>query len=98
MAEPTRFEKLVADAKKRITEISPQEAAAKTKSSDAVIVDVRERRMGRVAYSRRCPHEPRHGRARSRRKISRSQHHDHLSLRRRRTIRARGRKFAKDGL
>ena len=43
MAEPTRFEKLVADAKKRITEISPQEAAAKTKSSDAVIVDVREK-------------------------------------------------------
>ena len=43
MAEHTRFEKLVADAKKRITEISPQEAAAKTKSSDAVIVDVREK-------------------------------------------------------
>ena len=43
MAEPTRFEKLVADAKKRITEISPQEAAAKTKSSDAVLVDVREK-------------------------------------------------------
>ncbi len=43
MAEHTRFEKLVADAKKGITEISPQEAAAKTKSSDAVIVDVREK-------------------------------------------------------
>ena len=43
MAEHTRFEKLVADAKKHITEISPQEAAAKTKSSDAVIVDVREK-------------------------------------------------------
>jgi rhodanese-related sulfurtransferase len=39
----TRFEKLVADAKKNITEISPEEAAAKSKSGDAVIVDVREK-------------------------------------------------------
>src|SRR5438067_10991910 len=43
MAEHKGFEKLVADAKKKITEISPTDAAAKTKSSDAVIVDVREK-------------------------------------------------------
>jgi rhodanese-related sulfurtransferase len=43
MAEHARFEKLVADAKKRITEISPTDAAAKLKSDDAVIVDVREK-------------------------------------------------------
>ena len=43
MAEHTRFEKLVADAKKNITEISPQDAAAKSQSGDAVIVDVREK-------------------------------------------------------
>jgi rhodanese-related sulfurtransferase len=43
MAEHTRFEKLVADAKKRITEISPQGAAAKSQSGEAVIVDVREK-------------------------------------------------------
>src|SRR2546428_13389827 len=43
MAEPARFEKLVADAKKKITEISPQDAAAKSKSGEAVIVDVREK-------------------------------------------------------
>ncbi len=43
MAQPTRFEKLVADAKKNITEISPAEAAAKIKSGDAVIIDVREK-------------------------------------------------------
>ena len=43
MGEHTRFEKLVADAKKRITEISPQDAAAKSQSGDAVIVDVREK-------------------------------------------------------
>ena len=43
MAEHTRFEKLVADAKKNITEISPTDAASKVKSSNAVIVDVREK-------------------------------------------------------
>src|SRR5437868_11278370 len=38
------FQDLVADAKKKITEISPTDAASKTKSSaDAVIVDVREK-------------------------------------------------------
>jgi rhodanese-related sulfurtransferase len=43
MAEHTGYGQLVADAKKKITEISPTDAAAKTKnSSDAVIVDVRE--------------------------------------------------------
>jgi len=43
MAEHSGFEKLVADAKKKITEISPTEAAAKSKSGEAVIVDVREK-------------------------------------------------------
>jgi phage shock protein E len=43
MVEHTRFEKLVAQAKKHITEISPQDAAAKLGSGDAVVVDVREK-------------------------------------------------------
>jgi rhodanese-related sulfurtransferase len=43
MAEHTRFEKLVGDAKKNIKEISPTEAAAKLKSGGAVVVDVREK-------------------------------------------------------
>ena len=43
MGEHSAFEKLVADAKKKITEISPTEAAAKSKSGEAVIVDVREK-------------------------------------------------------
>src|SRR5436305_14897042 len=43
MAEHRGFQELVTDAKKKITEISPTDAAAKTKSSDAVIVDVREK-------------------------------------------------------
>ena len=37
------FQELVADAKKKITEISPTDAAVKAKSSDVVIVDVREK-------------------------------------------------------
>jgi phage shock protein E len=43
MAKHTRFEKLVADAKKNLREISPQDAAAKSQNGEAVIVDVREK-------------------------------------------------------
>jgi len=43
MAGHSGFEKLVAEAKKKITEISPTEAAAKSKSGEAVIIDVREK-------------------------------------------------------
>ena len=43
MAEHTGFQTLVAEAKKHVTEISPQAAAAKLSSGDAVIVDVREK-------------------------------------------------------
>jgi rhodanese-related sulfurtransferase len=43
MAEHSGFEKLVAEAKEKIIEISPAEAAAKSKSGDAMIVDVREK-------------------------------------------------------
>jgi rhodanese-related sulfurtransferase len=43
MSEHSGFEKLVAEAKKKITEISPTEVAAKSKSGEAVIIDVREK-------------------------------------------------------
>src|ERR1700736_1214168 len=43
MAEHKGFQERVADAKKKITEISPTDAASKSKSSDAAIVDVREK-------------------------------------------------------
>jgi phage shock protein E len=43
MAEHSGFEKLVAEAKKKITEISPTESAEKLKGGEAVIVDVREK-------------------------------------------------------
>ena len=42
MGKHTRFEKLVANAKRNITEISPEDAAAKLKNGEAMIVDVRE--------------------------------------------------------
>src|SRR5438874_9173986 len=43
MAEHARFQKLVTEAKKNITEISPQDAAAKLKSGEATIIDVRDK-------------------------------------------------------
>src|SRR5689334_14634739 len=43
MAEHSGFQQLVAEAKKHITEISPQDAAAKLNSGDAVVVDVRDK-------------------------------------------------------
>jgi len=42
MAEHKGFQDLVAEAKKSITEISPEEAAAKMQNAEAKIVDVRE--------------------------------------------------------
>ncbi len=43
MEKHTRFEKLVAEAKKNIREISPEDAAPKLKRGEAAIVDVREK-------------------------------------------------------
>src|SRR5215475_5489506 len=43
MAEHDGFQKLVAEAKKHITEISPQDAAAKLNNGEAVVVDVRDK-------------------------------------------------------
>ena|ERR1043166_2147615 len=43
MAEHKGFRKLVAEAKKHITEMSPQDVAAKLKNGEAVVVDVRDK-------------------------------------------------------
>jgi phage shock protein E len=43
MAEHSGFKKLVAEAKKHVTEISPQDAAAKLESGEAVMIDVRDK-------------------------------------------------------
>jgi rhodanese-related sulfurtransferase len=42
MGEHARFEKLVGEAKRNITEISPKDAAAKLESGEAIIIDVRD--------------------------------------------------------
>ena len=42
MAEHARFEKLVAEAKKNIQEISPQEAAAAITGGNTLLIDVRD--------------------------------------------------------
>jgi rhodanese-related sulfurtransferase len=38
-----RYQKLVAEAKRNVTEIRPTDAAEKMKSGDAVVIDVREK-------------------------------------------------------
>jgi rhodanese-related sulfurtransferase len=43
MAAGARYQKLVDDAKRNVTEIRPTDAAEKIKSGNAVIVDVREK-------------------------------------------------------
>jgi rhodanese-related sulfurtransferase len=42
MAEHARFEKLVAEAKENVQEISPQDASSALKRGDALLVDVRD--------------------------------------------------------
>ena len=42
MERPNRFQKLVAEAKKQITEISPADALKAAEDADAVLIDVRE--------------------------------------------------------
>lgn len=42
MEQPNRFQKLVAEAKKQITEISPADARQQVDAGEAVLIDVRE--------------------------------------------------------
>jgi rhodanese-related sulfurtransferase len=92
MAEHTRFEKLVAEAKKNITEISPQDAAAKLKSGEALIVDVREKDEWdeeHIPTANAFGAESWHDRVGDREKSSRPKRNDNLPLRRRRPVCAR---------
>src|SRR5256714_13053252 len=43
MSGPNRYQQLVSEAKKHVTEISPEEAANKLQNKEAIIVDVREK-------------------------------------------------------
>jgi len=51
-----RFQKLVADAKKNITEISPQEAQGQTERGDAIMIDVREEEDWREDHAKGAKH------------------------------------------
>ena len=43
MAERDRYQQLVAEAKKNVTEISPEDAVNKLQNKEAVVVDVRDK-------------------------------------------------------
>lgn len=51
-----RFQKLVAEAKKNITEISPAEAQQQTERGDAVLIDVREDEDWREDHAKGAKH------------------------------------------
>ena len=51
-----RFQKLVAEAKKNITEISPAHAQKQTEAGDAVLIDVREEEDWRQDHAKGAKH------------------------------------------
>jgi len=96
MAKRALYEKLVADAKKKITEISPQDAAARSKSGEAVIVDVRDKdEWDEEQIPARFTGVAEPSSSTSKKKF-RYKRNDRLPLRRA-AFRARSRKSAKDG-
>jgi rhodanese-related sulfurtransferase len=56
MEEPNRFQKLVAEAKKQITEISPVETRKQVESGSALLIDVREDDDWREEHAERATH------------------------------------------
>ena len=99
MAEHSGFQKLVAEAKKHITEISPQDAAAKLSSGDAVVVDVRDKDEWDEGHIPGATHMSRGTiELDIEEKVPDPERNDHLSLRRRRPVRTCRREPAKNGL
>jgi rhodanese-related sulfurtransferase len=56
MAQPNRFQKLVAEAKRNITEISAAETAAQVERGDTILVDVREESDWREGHAKDARH------------------------------------------
>ena len=56
MTQPNRFQKLVADVKQRITEVSAQEAHEQTQRGEAVLIDVREEAEFRQGHAEGAKH------------------------------------------
>lgn len=59
METPTRFQKLVAEAKKQIKEISPNDAMHETGCGAATLIDVREKEDWDARHARGAKHLPR---------------------------------------
>ena len=56
MQQPNRFQKLVAEAKKRISEISPAEARQEVDRGETVLIDVREEGDWQQGHARGAKH------------------------------------------
>jgi rhodanese-related sulfurtransferase len=56
MEQPNRFQKLVAEAKKHIAEISPAEAQKMAERGEAVLIDVREEDSWREEHALGAKH------------------------------------------
>lgn len=56
MAEPNRFQKLVAQAKQHITEISPDDARREVEGGEAILIDVREENDWREGHAHGARH------------------------------------------
>ena len=56
MEQPNRFQKLVAEAKRHITEISPADARKQVDSGDALLIDVREDDDWREGHAEQATH------------------------------------------
>ena len=59
METPTRFQKLVAEAKKQITEISPNDAMHEVGCGAATLLDVREKEDWNAGHASGATHLPR---------------------------------------
>ena len=56
MEQPSRFQKLVAEAKRQITEISAADAGKQAASGEAVLIDVREEGDWREGHAKDARH------------------------------------------
>ncbi len=56
MTQPNRFQKLVVDAKQRITEISATDAQRQTEDGGALLIDVREESDWREGHAKGARH------------------------------------------
>ncbi len=56
MEQPNRFQRLVAQAKQNITEISPADARKQADAGDAILIDVREESDWRAGHAEGATH------------------------------------------